>query len=678
MINRLANETSPYLRQHADNPVDWYPWGDEALAKAKAENKPIFLSIGYAACHWCHVMAHESFEDEATAALLNRYFVNVKVDREERPDIDAIYMSAVQALTGHGGWPMSVWLTPEGEPFYGGTYYPDTPRHGMPSFSQVIERLGTVWQAQQDEVRNSAANIAKQLDRAFALNNGSPLTLKLFDDGRQELAKLFDQRRGGFGQAPKFPASMTIEWLLRLNLLDGDSFALHMAEHTLTMMANGGMYDQIGGGFARYSVDADWHVPHFEKMLYDNALLARVYLHAWQMTQNPLYRTVCIETLDWVLREMTHEDGGFYSSYDADSEGVEGKFYVWSKAELDSLLGDHAGFIAAYYDVSERGNWEGVNVLRIERELEDVAAQFGLSEDEAIAAIQKAKCTLYGERSKRIWPGLDDKVLTSWNGLMLAAFAEAGVALGRTDYIEAAVKNATFLHKTMRQPNGRLLHAWMAGGDAKLNGYLEDYAYLADGLLALYQATFDEQWYVWAKALADMIVAHFGDPKGGFFDTSDDHEALLFRPKEIQDNATPSGNAMAANVLLTLGLYTGDATYGDTGEEIISGLYNIMAQYPRGFAKWLCGAWLVLSEPKEIAIIGDLADEATQALIDVVRQAFRPNTVLAVGSADSAIPLLQNRAQLDGQPTAYVCQNFACQLPVATADALREQLNSDM
>ncbi len=680
MPNHLINETSPYLLQHADNPVDWYPWGEEALALARAQDKPILLSIGYAACHWCHVMAHESFEDAATAVIMNDHFINIKVDREERPDLDAIYMSAVVAMTGQGGWPMTVILTPDGQPFFGGTYFPPTPRYGMPSFRQLLGSLIDAWQTKRAEIDQSAADIAQHLSRTLVLDGAHTLNPTLLERAVHNIAHNFDSEQGGFGSAPKFPPSMTLEFLLRMHLRDGDESALQMAELTLQKMAYGGMYDQLGGGFARYATDNNWLVPHFEKMLYDNALLARVYLHAWQVTGNPLYRRIVEETLDFVAREMRHEDGGFYSSYDADSEGEEGKFYVWQPEEIRQILGDEADLFMAYYDVSERGNWEGKSILNVPRSPADIAQSAQLDVAEMEARLTQSRQKLLAVRAARVWPGLDDKVLTAWNGLMLAAFAEAGRALRRPDYTEIASRNALFLYETMRTEDGRLLRTWKAGGVgdsalAKYNAYLEDYAYLADGLLALYQNTFDERWFVWAQELADMMLAHFADEAhGGFFDTSDDHEKLFNRPKDVQDNATPSANAMAAQALLKLSLFTGNGRYWDTAEQAISALYEAMAQQPTGFAHWLSAAAFILGEPQEVAIVGDHGLEDTEALIDAALARYRPHQIVAVGGSGKTIPLLDDRKFIAGQATAYVCRRFVCQQPVTSPEALTEQL----
>lgn len=675
MPNHLIHETSPYLLQHVDNPVEWYPWGEEALQRARQEDKPILLSIGYAACHWCHVMAHESFADAATAEIMNRHFINIKVDREERPDLDAIYMNAVVAMTGQGGWPMTVALTPDGRPFFGGTYFPPTPRYGRPSFRQVLQSIAQAWQTQRPQIEASASDISGHLGRGLALaGEVEVLDRPLFRRALDVIFRSFDSEQGGFGRAPKFPPSMTIEFLLWMHHLYDDSLALQMAELTLQKMAYGGMYDQLGGGFARYATDDNWLVPHFEKMLYDNALLARVYLHAWQVTGKPLYRRIVEETLDFVVRELRHADGGFYSSYDADSEGEEGKFYVWSAAEIREALGDEADLFMRYYGVSEWGNWEGHNILTAAEDAESVATAFQLDLTQLAARLEAARHKLYQVRAQRVWPGLDDKVLTAWNGLMLAAFAEAGRLLHRADYTAVAVQNAVFLRQTMRRENGRLLRTWKAGHSAKYNGYLEDYAYLADGLLALYQTTFDETWFTWAQELAQMMLAHFADEAGGFFDTSDDHEALLLRPKDVQDNATPSANAMALHVLLRLSLYTGDGRYWDLAQQATASMHEAMSRYPTGFAHWLCAAAFMLSEPQETAVIGNPDAPDTQALLDAIWSAFRPNLVVAAGMNAGTVPLLAQRPQLNGQATAYVCRHFVCQRPVTDPEALSMQL----
>jgi uncharacterized protein YyaL (SSP411 family) len=679
VANHLGKESSPYLLQHVDNPVDWHPWGEDALGLAKKENKPILLSIGYAACHWCHVMAHESFEDDETAVLMNEHFVNIKVDREERPDLDSIYMSAVTAMTGSGGWPMTVFLTPEGRPFYSGTYFPREPRYGMPSFRQILTGVADAWENQYDKVQEGAEQITQHVQQTTAVNaRVEALDTNILTSAVSDLKQRFDRTWGGFGQAPKFPQPMGIEFLLRESLRSGNDEALAMAEFTLLRMAQGGMYDQIGGGFARYSVDDQWLVPHFEKMLYDNAQLARVYLHAWQHTGNPFYRRVAEETLDYVCLEMRHEGGGFYSSLDADSEGVEGKFYVWSAEEIRDILGDDAPLFMQMYDVSDGGNWEGHNILRLNTRETDIAAQSGIDEEEFESRMASARQKLYDVRAKRIWPGLDDKVLTAWNGLMMAAFAEAAQALDRTDYRDVATGNAEFLYATMRAKDGRLLRTWKAGSQAKYNAYLEDYAFLTEGLLALYQTTFDGRWFQWARELADTMLAHFPDAEnGGFFDTRDDHEQLIHRPKDLQDNAIPSGNSMAAHVLLKLSLLSGEPAYWDTAERATRDIGTLMAQYPSGFGEWLNAASLIMGESREVALVGN--EKQIAPLLDVVRTGYRPLLVVAAGAGvkDESIPLLANRRQVNDSGTAYVCKRFVCESPVTDADALAAQLGAD-
>lgn len=677
-MNKLAHETSPYLLQHADNPVEWYPWGEGALQLAQEQGKPILLSIGYAACHWCHVMAHESFEDEETAALMNQFFINIKVDREERPDLDNIYMQAVQAMTGSGGWPMTVFLTPEGRPFYGGTYFPPQPRYGMPSFQQVLLSVARGWRERKDELLESAGKVTDVIRRSAELSlDQQTISTEQLRDALANLSKGYDGVWGGFGEAPKFPQPMVLEFLLREHIRKSNQVALEMAEFTLRKMAQGGIYDHLGGGFARYSTDARWLVPHFEKMLYDNAQLARVYLHAWQINGESFYRRVAEETLDYILREMTHPEGGFYSSQDADSEGVEGKFYVWSASEIRDVLGEDADLFMAVYDVTDDGNWEGHNILQRLVEPAQVAGRFDLEPDEADARVAEARRRLYAVRSERIWPGLDDKVLCAWNGMALAAFAEAGRALDRDDYIQAAQRNAEFLKDTLRADNGRLLRTWRDGSEPKNNAYLEDYATLADGLLALYQTTFEERWFTWAHELVDLILTHFRDSaNGGFYDTSDDHEQLIQRPKDVQDNAVPSGNAMTAHALLKLSLYTGDLSCWDIAQEMLAKMSSLMVRYPSGFGEWLNAASFVLSEPLEIALVGET--DQLKPLLDVVWDGYRPNQVVAAGaeSDDGTIPLLAERTRVDGLGTAYVCRRFVCKRPVTGGQALAAMLKN--
>jgi uncharacterized protein YyaL (SSP411 family) len=683
MPNRLAQETSPYLLQHKDNPVDWYPWGPEALAKAKAEDKPIFLSIGYAACHWCHVMEHESFEDPDTARLMNALFVSVKVDREERPDLDSIYMNAVVSLTGHGGWPMSVFLTPEGVPFYGGTYFPLEPGRGMPSFQQILRGVHDAWKNRRDQALAGGQEVLRHIQAGDGLGRadpaeGSELSVEALREAVQALWSQFDWRNYGWGQAPKFPQPMAIEFLLRYHHLTGESTPLEMATKTLRAMARGGIYDQLGGGFHRYATDSIWLVPHFEKMLYDNSQLARVYLHAWQVTGDPEFRRVTEETLDYVQREMTDAGGGFYSTQDADSEGEEGKFFIWAVDEINTALGDDAALFKEAYGVRPAGNFEGENILFLAADDETLARHFNTTEEDVRARLASAKRTLFALREQRVKPGLDDKVLAAWNGLMLAAFAEAARVFERDDYLHTAIANANFYLTVMRTPEGRLYRSWRKGR-AKLNAYLEDYANVAEGLLTLYETTFDARYFSAARELLDYVLAHFADPHGGFFDTSDDHEPLVTRPKDTQDNAVPSGNSMTITILLKLAAFTGETRYAEIADAALRSMQSLLARYPTGFAQWLGALNFALGQPKEIALVGDQANDDLRALLQVIFGAYRPFKVVALKrpGEESPIPLLADRDAKDGKATAYVCYNFACQLPVVDSEALRQQLESD-
>ncbi len=683
MANRLAHETSPYLLQHKDNPVDWFPWGEEALGRARADGKPIMLSIGYAACHWCHVMEHESFEDPETAALMNERFVNIKVDREERPDLDTIYMAAVQAITGQGGWPMTVFLTPDGEPFYGGTYFPPEPRHGMPAFRTVLTSVATAYGEQREEIARNIVALREHLRTGLQFVgqvSGETVTTNALDAAIDALGKDFDWVNGGFRGAPKFPQPMTLDFLLRQYVRTGSTQVLDMAERTLQKMATGGLYDQLGGGFHRYSVDAVWLVPHFEKMLYDNALLVPVYLHAYQVTGDEFYCHIVTETLDWATREMVDPAGGFYSTLDADSEGHEGKFYVWTLDEMTVLLGgDDARLVAAYYDVTARGNFEGVNILHVGELLAAVAERVGVELSVVQAALDRARPVLFAARARRVHPGRDEKVLTAWNGLMLRAFAEAATLLDRADYRATAERAADFALATLRR-DGLLLRTYK-DGQSKLNGYLEDYAFLADGLLALYEATFDPRWLTGARALAETMVAQFwDDADGGFFDTGRDHEALIARPKSVFDNAIPAGNSVAIEVLQRLAVIYDDTGYAEKADRVLRGLWETMTRYPTGFGRNLCALDFALATPQEVALVGALDAPDTAALLRVLRRRFRPNTVIALrqpGTAEDDQPaLLRARDQIDGHATAYVCERYACQLPVTTPDALAAQLGN--
>ncbi|MDE2844913.1 MAG: thioredoxin domain-containing protein [Chloroflexota bacterium] len=684
MANRLINETSPYLLQHAENPVDWYPWGEEALARSKDEDKPILLSIGYSACHWCHVMERESFEDDAIASLMNANFVNIKVDREERPDLDAVYMEAVQMLTGSGGWPMTVFLTPEGKPFYGGTYYPPTDRMNMPGFPRVLLAVTEAYRTNRGEVERVTGQLTEQMGRTGQLPPGSNLlSVDILHEAYSKLAANFDYQNGGFGAAPKFPQPMTPEFLLRYYHHGYNQRALDMVEMTLEKMAYGGMYDQLGGGFHRYSTDAYWLVPHFEKMLYDNALLARLYLHAFQITGRPLYRRITEEILDYVLREMTDPQGGFYSAQDADSEGVEGKFFVWTPDEIRAVLGEDDGnLLGGFYGVTDAGNFEGSNILNIHQAPEAFALEHGISEEELAAVIARGKPLLLEEREKRIHPFRDDKVIASWNGLMLRAFAEAGAALGREDYVAAAAVNAGFIHGEMFV-DGRLLRTYR-DGRAKINGYLEDYSCVIDGYIALYEATFRREWLDRAVTLADTMNELFWDEDvGGFYDTGSEHEVLVTRPRDVFDNAQPCGGSVASEVLLRLAIITGNEDYNLKGSRPLRALSRVMSQAPGGAAYWLGVLDFYISLPKEIAIFG-CGDEMTGKLLEAVYGRYLPNRALvgvdlsAPGQEDAAVggdlPLLEGRGLVDGKATAYVCQNYVCQLPVNDADTLAAQL----
>ena len=679
MPNRLSSETSPYLLQHANNPVDWYPWGDEALQQAKDEDKPILLSIGYSACHWCHVMERESFEDEAIAALMNEHFVSIKVDREERPDLDAVYMEAVQMLTGSGGWPMTVFLTPDGRPFYGGTYFPPVDRHNMPGFPRLLQSVATLYHNDRSEIDRVTSQITEQMGRTGQMAKGDgPLTVETLHQAYTTLATNFDYQNGGTGTAPKFPQAMNLEVLLRYYRHGYNDRALEMVDLTLEKMAMGGIYDQIAGGFARYSTDTYWLVPHFEKMLYDNALLARLYLHAHQATARGMYRRIAEETLDYIMREMTGPEGGFYSATDADSEGEEGKFFVWSPAEIETVLGDESGIFSGFFGVTKSGNFEGKNILNISQKASEYSQRQGIALERLIDVVQRGKLALWAEREKRVHPLLDDKVLASWNGMMLRSFAEAGAALERQDYLDAAVRNANFLLETMR-PEGKLLRTYRAG-QAKLPGYLEDYSFVADGLLALYEATFDQRWLDESISLADrMIELFWDDAVGGFYDTSAEHDQLVVRPRDVLDNAQPCGGSVATDVLLKLAVITGNEDYRVKAATPLRTLRELMGRAPAGTGHWIAALDFYVSSPKEVVIIGPRDDSATTALMQIVNGGFFPNKVLVgADSADDAgkygLPLLEARGMVDGKPTAYVCQNYACQLPVTTPEEFAVQL----
>ncbi|HUY99655.1 MAG TPA: thioredoxin domain-containing protein [Thermomicrobiaceae bacterium] len=680
MPNRLRHETSPYLRQHADNPVDWYPWGQEALSRARHEDRPILLSIGYSACHWCHVMAHESFENPAIATLMNRDFVNIKVDREERPDLDTVYMAAVQMLTGGGGWPMTVFLTPDGRPFYGGTYFPPEDRPGMPGLPRVLAAVVDAYRERRGAVDQTADEIRENLDTQFrwALPE-SALSPALLDEAYRALAAQFDRRNGGFGGAPKFPPSMALEFLLRTLHRTGSPEARSMLELTLERMARGGIFDQIGGGFHRYAVDAIWLVPHFEKMLYDNALLARIYTLAYQVTGHPLLRQVAEDTFDYVLREMTAPEGGFYATQDADSEGVEGKFYVWTLEELADILGERdAAIVARFYGVRSSGNFEGRSILHVPDAPDAVAAALGIDVDELARVVAAARPRLYAARAGRVWPGRDDKVLTAWNGLMLRALAEAAVVFERQDLLDAAVRNARFLREHLVS-NGRLLRVYQ-DGDARLPAYLEDHAALAGALVSLYEATFDAGWIAWAGELARSMLDRFWDDENGaFFDTADDQERLVARPKDVFDSATPSGNALAAEALLRLSWLLDDDELRRRATTVLERFGQVAVQHPNGFGALLTACDSALAPSREIAVVGDPTHPDTVALLRAARETYLPHRVVALRHPDRPeeeriVPLLLGRVAVGGRPTAYVCEGHVCRLPVTSPAALAAEL----
>jgi uncharacterized protein len=667
--NRLARETSPYLLQHAHNPVDWYPWGEEAFERARAEDKPILLSVGYSACHWCHVMERESFENPEIAALMNRHFVSVKVDREERPDVDQIYMQAVQSMTGHGGWPMTCFLTPDGRPFYGGTYFPPVDRHGLPGFPRLLEGLADAWATRRGEVLSSASQIGEALGQSERLRGATALlTDGVLSGGFQQLSEQFDDADGGLGGAPKFPQPMIWEFVLRFWRRSKSPRARQMAHTTLTMMARGGMYDQVGGGFHRYSVDAHWLVPHFEKMLYDNAQLASLYLHAWLAFGDPDCRRVAEETLDYVLREMTDPAGGFYSAQDADSEGHEGKFFVWTGEELRLVLGPaDAEYAAQYWGVDRGPNFEGKSILYV----------VGKPEPERIARIRSK---LYAARERRVHPARDDKVLAAWNGLACRAFAEAGRALDRPDYVAAAVRNADFVLRDMRR-EGRLLRSWKAG-EAKLKGYLEDYSLVAAALIDVYEATFDRRWLDEARALAEEMLRLFWDARlEGFYDTGADHERLIVRPRNLFDNAVPCGSSVAIETLFRLAVLTGESRYESTALQALRPMADLMTRYASGFGRYLGALDFHLGPVVEVALVAPPAGDGLRGLLAEVFGRYLPNRIvagMAAGDPRAAegIPLLQKREAVGGRATAYVCRNYACELPVTDREALARQLDA--
>ena len=673
--NRLASETSPYLLQHASNPVDWYPWSADALARSRAEDKPILLSIGYAACHWCHVMAHESFENAETAKLMNEHFINIKVDREERPDLDSIYMQAVQAMSGSGGWPMTMFLLPDGTPFYGGTYFPPEDRHGIPSFRRVLESVAAAYRDKRENISQTAAQITDALKAAAQTEPDSTLpdrrTLELAYRG---LARNYDIKHSGFGTAPKFPPTMSLDFLLRHWRRSGEKYALEMAHDTFRAMVRGGIYDQVGGGMARYSVDAEWLVPHFEKMLYDNALLVRLGANLWQATKDDEVRIATVRTIDWLKREMTSPDGGFYSSLDADSEGEEGLFYLWTEEQLDSALGNDAAIVKSHYGVSAAGNFEGRNILFVRDAAAVSASRAGLTVDEFDSRLARAQQTLYDLRAKRVWPARDEKILAGWNGLMLRGIALAARVFDRSDWKDLAIANASFLRDRMLR-DGRLMRSYK-DGDARIPGFLEDHAAVALGFLAAYELTFDEAWVALARKIADAMISAFWDPaEKKMYDTAGDAEQLILRPRDLTDNAMPSGSSLAADLLLHLGDLYDVASYRDIASAIIAAAAPLLARYPAAFGHLLGVIDAQVYGATEVALVGEIGSTSFNVLERALAQTYVPSLVMAGAAGPSeSVALLKNRTMLNGKATAYVCRNYVCDAPVITGRDLIAQL----
>jgi len=668
--NRLARETSPYLLQHANNPVDWYPWGEEALERAKREDKPIFLSIGYAACHWCHVMERESFEHEAIALLLNENFVAIKVDREERPDLDEIYMAATVALSGSGGWPMSVFLDAEQRPFFAGTYFPPSDRSGRPGFPTLLGRIAELWRTRRPELLEQAAELTRHMRAQFEHEAQGQVSSELVAGAVRELARHFDERWGGFTRAPKFPPSASLELLLRHHRRTGDPHALAMARRTLDAMKDGGIYDQLGGGFARYSTDERWLVPHFEKMLYDNAELTKVYLAAFQVTADPEFRRVASETLDYVVREMQGEDGGYFSATDADSEGVEGKYFVFSLDEVQSALEpESAEWFAFFYDVTPEGNWEGHNVLHRPQRLDDAARALGVAPELLDRSLARSREALFEVRRARVPPLLDDKVIAAWNGLMLGAMAEGFRVLRDRRYLASAERAARFVLERLRRPDGGLYRT-ARGGRAHLDAYLEDYAFVSDALVTLYEAGGAESFLHEALALAERMLTDFGGGTGALFTTAERHEALVARPRESHDGALPSSNAVAARALGRLARHFDRPELAERARQAIEAYGKLVGQAPRAFATSLSVIELLEAPPLELAVVGSAGSAEREALEAALAGHYLPHVLRAhadPGAGASRLPLLEGKSLVNGQAALYVCRNFACRAPVTDA-----------
>lgn len=678
MPNQLAGESSPYLLQHAHNPVNWHPWEAKVLERAKREDKPIFLSIGYSACHWCHVMEHESFENESIAHKLNSDFISIKVDREERPDLDQIYMNAVQMMTGRGGWPMSVFLTPDLEPFFGGTYWPPESRMGMPGFSQVLDAVADAWRNQRQQALDQAHELTRHLQHVGPHEHSQQgLRLELLHEAAVKLEQGFDFTHGGFGGAPKFPHSLDLQLLLRVWRRSRRASWLDRVKLTLDKMARGGIYDHLGGGFARYSVDDRWLVPHFEKMLYDNALLAGAYLDAFQVTENAEYSRIVREILDYVLRDMTDSEGGFHSTEDADSEGEEGKFYLWTRDEIVNRLGPEAGERFCYvYDVTQEGNFESQNILNLPKTIAQCAALRGWERVELERELTESRAKLLAARSERVRPGKDDKVLVSWNALMIDSLARAAGVLGESKYLDAAVRATNFLLTKVRRSDGRLLHSWRQG-QAKFDAYLDDYANLINALVTLYETNFDERWIDEAVRLADILLRHFAAKEGGFFFTADDHERLIARNQDWYDSSVPSGNAMAATALLRLGTLTGRSDFLASARATLESAVAVMERTSMAAGQMLIALDMYFDPLPEIVILGGSSAADNAAVLSDLRHRFVPNRVLAMRASDTPphrsphlVGLFATRAA-GPQPTVFVCERFTCQAPVSGTEAIR-------
>jgi uncharacterized protein len=676
--NRLAGETSPYLQQHAHNPVDWYPWGEEALAKAKKENKPILLSIGYSSCHWCHVMEKESFNDPETAVIMNQNFINIKVDREERPDLDSIYMEAAQAMTGQGGWPLTAFLTPNLKPFYAGTYFPPVDKGELPAFRKVLRSVARTFKENRPEVERSAQSVQKILGARLTPYSDEKLDSTTLDNAFFQITYSYDKANGGFGRAPKFPQSSVLELLIRLSRQPDMEYGLRIVENTLAKMAGGGIFDQLGGGFHRYTVDSKWLVPHFEKMLYDNAQLSLVYLHAYQVTRNPVYRQIVEDTLDYVIREMCSPAGGFYSSQDADVDGEEGTYYLWTRREVEDLLGSRDGEIfCKFFGISESGNFEGKNILNIPSDPNEVSASLGITVEELEKVIADCRRMLREARDKRTKPRRDEKILASWNGLMLKSFAEAARVLKRPDYRRIAEENALFIIQNMFLGR-QLFHSWK-DGETRVKGLLEDHAFLADGLLNLYQTTFDPKWFQEASSITELILSRFQGEDGMLYDTPEEYEALITRPRAVFDYSTPSGGSTATRVLIALYKYTDDNRLREAAERSVKSLGVLIEQQPMTLCGWLIALDSLLHSSVEVALVGDAASEDFNRMLSVVQEAYRPYVLAAVQPLgkdySDKVPLLKDRPPAEGKTIAYLCRNNVCLEPATDPETLKEVLD---